>query len=184
MIDISISTINGPSVKGKAMNRIYAASALALTAALLGGIGVSILLGRANQGDDLFAQCRATQVAGDINGDCVVDAADMQFIADWWLGCYRTVDLPRLPRCLSPRDGAIDVSTSVTPAWRAGIGATSHDVYFGTSSPGGFQGNQGETTFYPGPLSQETTYFWRIDEVNSRGTTTGPVWTFTTGGGR
>ena len=46
------------------MNRIYAASALALTAALLGGIGVSILLGRANQGDDLFAQCRATQVAG------------------------------------------------------------------------------------------------------------------------
>lgn len=53
------------------MNRIYAASALALTAALLGGIGLSILWGRANQDEDIFAQCRATQVSGgpgDIGG--------------------------------------------------------------------------------------------------------------------
>ncbi|MGI3183989.1 SCO family protein [Nioella aestuarii] len=53
------------------MNRIYAASALALTAALIGGIGLSILLGRANQDEDIFAQCRATRVAGgpgDIGG--------------------------------------------------------------------------------------------------------------------
>jgi len=53
------------------MNRIYAASALALTAALLGGIGLSILWGRANQDEDIFAQCRATRVAGgpgDIGG--------------------------------------------------------------------------------------------------------------------
>ena len=46
------------------MKRIYAASALALTAALLGGIGLSILWGRANQDPDIFAQCRTTQVAG------------------------------------------------------------------------------------------------------------------------
>jgi protein SCO1/2 len=53
------------------MNRIYAASALAMTAALIGGIGLSILWGRANQDEDIFAQCRATRVAGgpgDIGG--------------------------------------------------------------------------------------------------------------------
>lgn len=53
------------------MNRIYAASALALTAALLGGIGLSVLWGRSNQDADIFAECRATRVAGgpgDIGG--------------------------------------------------------------------------------------------------------------------
>ncbi|RFU12443.1 SCO family protein [Rhodobacteraceae bacterium W635] len=53
------------------MKRIYAISALALTAALLGGIGLSILLGRESQGEDQFAECRASRVAGgpgDIGG--------------------------------------------------------------------------------------------------------------------
>ena len=53
------------------MKRIYAISALALIAALLGGIGLSILLGRAGQEEDLFAECRASRVAGgpgDIGG--------------------------------------------------------------------------------------------------------------------
>jgi protein SCO1/2 len=42
-----------------------------MTAALIGGIGLSILWGRANQDEDIFAQCRATRVAGgpgDIGG--------------------------------------------------------------------------------------------------------------------
>ena len=64
--------------------------------------------------------------------------------------------------------------------WTAGSGATSHDVYFGTTSPGTFQGNQAGTTFDPGVLANNTTYFWRIDEVNAGGTTTGNVWSFTT----
>src|SRR6056297_2340874 len=53
------------------MKRIYAISALALTAALLGGIGLSIVLGRAGQDEDQFAECRASRVAGgpgDIGG--------------------------------------------------------------------------------------------------------------------
>ena len=32
----------------------------------------------------------------------------------------------------------------------------------------------------PGVLIAGTTYFWRIDEINSTGKTTGEVWTFTT----
>ncbi|MCP4656410.1 MAG: hypothetical protein GY856_13435, partial [bacterium] len=48
--------------------------------------------------------------------------------------------------------------------------------------PGGgeFQGNQAGTGFDPGTLANATTYYWRVDEVNVEGTTTGEVWSFTT----
>ncbi len=76
----------------------------------------------------------------------------------------------------------VGVSNDVDLSWTAGFDATSHDVYFGTSSPGTFQDNQTATTFDLGTLNNETTYYWRIDEKNIVGTTTGDVWSFTTGG--
>jgi hypothetical protein len=80
----------------------------------------------------------------------------------------------------SPADSATDVSIDADLSWTAGTGATSSDVYFGTTSPGTFQGNQTETTYDPGTMANDTTYYWRIDEVNAAGTTTGVVWSFTT----
>jgi len=80
----------------------------------------------------------------------------------------------------SPGNGATDVAVNADLSWTAGSGATSHDVYFGTSSPGSYQGNQVATTFDPGTMANDTTYYWRIDEVNAGGTTTGTVWSFTT----
>ncbi len=80
----------------------------------------------------------------------------------------------------SPANGAANVATNATLSWTAGSGATSRDVYFGTTSPGTFQGNQTATTFNPGTLALSTTYYWRIDEKNASGTTTGVVWSFTT----
>jgi hypothetical protein len=79
-----------------------------------------------------------------------------------------------------PDDSTTGVSIDADLSWTAGSGATSHDVYFGTSSPGSFQGNQTATTFEPGTLNYNTPYYWRIDEINAEGTTTGNVWTFTT----
>jgi len=58
------------------------------------------------------------------------------------------------------------------------------DVYFGTNpnpGPSEFQGNQTQTTFDPGYLGKNVWYYWRIDEVNAGGTTTGVVWSFKTG---
>lgn len=78
-----------------------------------------------------------------------------------------------------PADGATYTSTLVTLSWQAGAGAETHDVYFGTESPGEFQGNQTANTFRPGPLEAQKTYYWRIDEVNAYGKTAGPVWQFT-----
>ena len=80
----------------------------------------------------------------------------------------------------SPANSAANVSITADLSWTAGSGATSRDVYFGTSSPGTFQGNQTATTFDTGTMSNNTTYYWRIDEVNASGTTTGTIWSFTT----
>jgi len=85
-------------------------------------------------------------------------------------------------RASNPEPGDGEVETSIYPllSWDSGDGATSHDVYFGTTSPIEFQGNQVETTFDPSYLLHATTYYWRIDEVNDVGTTTGAVWSLTT----
>src|SRR4030042_3445322 len=82
----------------------------------------------------------------------------------------------------SPADGATGCYRYITLCWSAGTGAISHDVYFGTESPGTFQSSQINTFFsYPFLLDSDTTYYWRIDEVNYYGKTTGLVWSFTTG---
>jgi hypothetical protein len=85
-----------------------------------------------------------------------------------------------------PWNGMTAVATDVGALkWVAGESATasSHGVYFGTDSTpdaSEFIGNQSGTTFNPGTLSPATTYYWRIDQVNAQGTTTGDVWSFTT----
>ena len=83
-----------------------------------------------------------------------------------------------------PADGATGLGTATTLSWGAGSDATSHDVYFGTASGAlSFAGNQSSTSYDPGALAQNTTYYWRVDEVNAIGTTTGTEWSFTTGSG-
>jgi hypothetical protein len=43
-----------------------------------------------------------------------------------------------------------------------------------------FETTQTGTSYEPGVLAPETTYYWRIDETNPFGTTTGATWSFTT----
>jgi hypothetical protein len=81
----------------------------------------------------------------------------------------------------NPANGATNVSTTPALSWTAGSGAISHDVYFGLDSPLPFFGSQAGSTFEPETLAEETTYYWRIDENGAEGTTTGIVWSFTTG---
>jgi alpha-mannosidase len=80
----------------------------------------------------------------------------------------------------SPSNGAGSVSTTADLSWTSGYAALSHDVYFGTSSPPSFVQNQAGTTYDPGTMGSETTYYWRIDEVYSGETITGTEWNFTT----
>ncbi|MHC4206403.1 MAG: hypothetical protein ACYSTT_17260, partial [Planctomycetota bacterium] len=95
----------------------------------------------------------------------------------------------------NPADGAEDVSPTQILKWAAGAVAASHEVYFGadadavknatTTSPE-YKGPKalGEESYDPGKLSLNTTYYWRIDEVNSVNPDSpwpGNVWSFTTG---
>jgi len=90
-------------------------------------------------------------------------------------------DLPFRAHTPVPFHGAEDVSTKRTLAWTSEYQTTSHDIYFGTSMPPPFAANQESGGFDPGTLASGTTYYWRIDEKNANGTTTGKVWSFTTG---
>jgi parallel beta-helix repeat protein len=89
----------------------------------------------------------------------------------------------------NPADGDSFVDLREDLSWFAGMGAATHDVYFGTNeaavtdgNSGTFKGNQSDTTFEPGTLARYTSYYWRIDEVEADGNTrhTGDVWSFTT----
>ncbi len=95
----------------------------------------------------------------------------------------------------NPTDGAVGVSATATLTWRAGGLAASHEVYFGTdadavkdatkASPE-YKGPKalGDESYNPGKLLLETTYYWRIDEVNTVNPDSpwkGNVWSFTTG---
>ena len=103
---------------------------------------------------------------------------------------------PTLAKGPKPEDGAIDIPRDVVMSWTAGKYAATHDVYFGTafddvnaasrSNPLGVLVSQGQAaaTYDPaGLLEFDTTYYWRIDEVNAAPSTQifrGKVWSFTT----
>ncbi|MBW8038826.1 MAG: hypothetical protein FVQ85_02370 [Planctomycetes bacterium] len=90
--------------------------------------------------------------------------------------------LPGMATNPIPSDGAIGVGTTVNLMWSAGFFAESHDVYFGTSNPPPFIRNQTFTIFNPNIMTTGTTYYWRVDEINTLGKTIGTLWGFTTGG--
>ncbi|MCH8193550.1 MAG: LamG domain-containing protein, partial [Planctomycetes bacterium] len=93
-----------------------------------------------------------------------------------------------------PGDGAADVNRDSDVSWEAGDFAATHNVFLSTSfddvndatvgDPGAAVVGQGlaDTTFDPGRLAFDQTYYWRVDEVNSAPDSTvfkGDVWSFT-----
>ena len=83
-----------------------------------------------------------------------------------------------------PADKAQFVLSDVTLEWTAGFNAKLHTVYFGdnfdevSNASGGVA--QTTTTFAPGVLEPEKTYYWRVDEFDPPATHKGDVWSFTT----
>jgi hypothetical protein len=94
----------------------------------------------------------------------------------------------------NPEDGATDVPWDTVLSWKPGIDADTHNLFFGTDFndvneatiefPLGTTYKEGidVNNYDPGKLEFGTTYYWRIDEVNSPsspGTNKGQVWSFT-----
>lgn len=97
---------------------------------------------------------------------------------------------------VSPADGSYHPDTWATLTWSPGATAASHDVYFGedyddveAGTGDTFRINQVATDYlvgfagfpYPEGLVPDTTYYWRIDEVEADGVTKhkGDIWSFT-----
>lgn len=85
-----------------------------------------------------------------------------------------------------PAPGTVGVQMSLF-RWSAGEGAVFHNLYLGTTpelGPAQLVGPRNVLTmfYYPVPLQPGTTYYWRVDEVESDGTTvhTGDIWSFVT----
>jgi hypothetical protein len=83
---------------------------------------------------------------------------------------------------LDPSDRSTGVPLNQIMTWMAAKRATSYDIYFGKENPPAFRANTTSTSCNPGALDYLTTYYWRIDAKNDRGTTQGNVRIFTTVG--
>jgi len=66
-------------------------------------------------------------------------------------------------------------------SWNASSGATSYDVYFGTSTTPSLYGNTSNINYQLPQLNQSTKYYWRVVANNSCGTNSSDPWNFTTG---
>jgi len=93
---------------------------------------------------------------------------------------------PNVPSDPTPANGSTNIFLNTTLSWTGGdpdVGDTvTYDVYFGnTSSPPLVSINQSATTYNPGALMMNTTYYWQIIARDNHGATTpGPLWSFTT----
>ncbi|MFH1881675.1 MAG: LamG-like jellyroll fold domain-containing protein [Planctomycetota bacterium] len=94
----------------------------------------------------------------------------------------------------NPPNGAVDVSQTPILSWSPGDQAASHQVYFGTDENAVLNAaagspedkgtkDLGSESYDPGQLDWDTTYYWRVDEVNDTNPGspwTGDVWNFKT----
>jgi len=94
----------------------------------------------------------------------------------------------------NPSNGAVDVKQTQILSFSPGDNAASHQLYFGTdkevvrnANTGSLEykgsSNLGSQSYDPGMLEWNSTYYWRIDEVNNANPDSpwvGPVWSFTT----
>jgi len=114
--------------------------------------------------------------------------ADQTRTGDIW---YFT-SAPLTAHSPDPADDARWIELDADLSWQPGMYAQTHDVYFGTdetavanadTSSDEFKGNQPLTTYEPGPLQENTTYYWRIDELNDQRPDDSPwigdLWSFT-----
>ncbi len=94
----------------------------------------------------------------------------------------------------NPANGAVDVKQTQIITFSPNVFAASHELYFGTdkdavknadtSSPE-YKGTRdlGAESYDPGMLEWDTTYYWKIDEVNNTNPDSpwpGILWSFTT----
>jgi len=113
-------------------------------------------------------------------------------------GSYVSPFLPNSSYGAVPQNGTVDLQTNLVLKWSSGIHAQSHNVYLGTSMedisnvnvdnladyPNVVFANVSESNYEPELLDFNTTYSWRVDDINTAQPDMlyrSEVWSFTTG---
>jgi hypothetical protein len=133
------------------------------------------------------------QIQADANGQIKVYINDKPgtSYADrtWYDGIiYELMELITKAYNPTPTNGSTVTATSIVLKWNPGAyaaDANGHHVYFGndfndvnTGNDGTDRGFTTEPNYYVSGLTSGTTYYWRIDEVNSVNTWRGDIWSF------
>jgi hypothetical protein len=83
----------------------------------------------------------------------------------------------------NPPDSATNVDAiNLILSWSNPTGATANKVFFGTSPATLTEIHSGSLVTSinaPSPLTYNSTYYWRVDEIDASGTTIGNLWSFT-----
>jgi hypothetical protein len=104
------------------------------------------------------------------------------------------VTLPAAPKPYKPANKARNVTSATTSGyyvrWYSVAGATSYDVYFGTSAnpplistvvpPAGVSTSIAGTMYQAVAWGSKKTYYWRVVAKNSNGATSSAIWKFST----
>jgi archaellin len=98
---------------------------------------------------------------------------------------FTTLAIPAVPVHISPSDGATNVAiASVTLDWSDISGATGYDWEYSTDAnflTGVSNGSVTASTVNIGPLTNGTTYYWRVRATNMAGNSVySAAWSFTT----
>ncbi len=86
---------------------------------------------------------------------------------------------PPYPGLVSPANRATGMAITPALSWNASAGATSYDVYIGTSTTPTFVATVTGTS-YPVSLVGGKTYYWQVVARNSSGSNPSAIWSFTT----
>ncbi len=81
-----------------------------------------------------------------------------------------------------PGQGTVNVDLSPTLQWTKGISSTSYNISFGTDEYPAEVANTTDLFYNPGPLSEGTVYYWKVDQVTADDTIEGKIWRFRTEG--
>ena len=110
----------------------------------------------------------AQPFAGDIDENGIVDFIDVSQMTAYWL----SDPAGSVPYAGVNDDNFVDFFdfALLSQDWKK------------TANP--FKGNQDSNNFTPGPLAINTTYYWRVDEVNGSNIVKGNIWSFTTQSGK
>lgn len=109
----------------------------------------------------------------------------------WWFNLNNKTQVPgeNSPPCQpsdpQPHDIASEIAIDTSLSWRCSDPDEQdldYTVYFGASAdPPVVESNHPDTTYNPGVLNYNTTYYWKIIAVDIFGdSTSGPIWQFTT----